>query len=465
MNQVDAKPKWASSQTLEQQVQLVNKARSLFSSNHRRTFGQIENEAKFKSVMDKIAEMDFETKAIVSDSKLIEELEAIVLIGRPVYTVENDAIDLDQRPTSHWGPYSEEWKRLLSPHLDKIASNIQRVGRIEIFNPDYSRDHRERFMGTCSLVAPNIVLTNRHVAETFAYANGTFQPGVRARVDFVEEQHRDPDNEFIVTRVIEMGTTYDYALLEIEGDSSLPDPLQIKSRSSFPFLEGNPYVYIVGYPAFDSRNPSNLQMQIFDSVFDVKRLSPGELKRIVKDPPYVGRPQRDLTLEFDYTSLGGNSGSPVFDLDTGLILGLHYAGKYETANYGVPVWEIQQRILSASRERRYSVSISNMYLPSIDTEQSRNISEFIEDIKNIARSRGLVIRGLDVTKDLQYPDENCMLGANRNGLHTPVLEGPVHIPPAPPPLPPVNVPTGINIGRATISPTGNPIGLNINVRF
>jgi endonuclease G len=42
----------------------------------------------------------------------------------------------------------------------------------------------------------------------------------------------------------------------------------------------------------------------------------------------------------DATTLGGNSGSCVFDRDTGKAVGLHFAGDYRIANYAVPVAEV-----------------------------------------------------------------------------------------------------------------------------
>jgi endonuclease G len=42
----------------------------------------------------------------------------------------------------------------------------------------------------------------------------------------------------------------------------------------------------------------------------------------------------------DCTTLGGNSGSAVIDVATGLVVGLHFGGEYVVANYAVPSWEL-----------------------------------------------------------------------------------------------------------------------------
>ena len=41
-------------------------------------------------------------------------------------------------------------------------------------------------------------------------------------------------------------------------------------------------------------------------------------------------------MEHDASTLGGNSGSAVIDLETGEAVGLHFAGSYLQANYAVP---------------------------------------------------------------------------------------------------------------------------------
>ena len=43
-------------------------------------------------------------------------------------------------------------------------------------------------------------------------------------------------------------------------------------------------------------------------------------------------------IEHDCSTLGGNSGSPVVDLETHQVIGLHFGGRFGVRNYAVPLW-------------------------------------------------------------------------------------------------------------------------------
>ena len=85
------------------------------------------------------------------------------------------------------------WKERVSTARERLEQVIPSIGRIEL------RGHpRFQWMGTGWLVAPRVIVTNRHAAETFAYSEGEglefgFDPigkRIRARIDFYEEADR-----------------------------------------------------------------------------------------------------------------------------------------------------------------------------------------------------------------------------------------------------------------------------------
>ena len=79
------------------------------------------------------------------------------------------------------------------------------------------------------------------------------------------------------------------------------------------------------------RNPNTAALELlYKDVYDVKRCAPG----MVKDADAA-------RFKHDATTLGGNSGSPVVDLSSGLVVGLHYEGLYRIANYAVPVEKLR----------------------------------------------------------------------------------------------------------------------------
>jgi len=119
-------------------------------------------------------------------------------------------------------------------------------------------------------------------------------------------------------------TEPDFALLRVVKQDAAPklDLLGGSHRT-----EPHTPVAVVGYPAEDgSRNDRALMDQVFRGQYEVKRLAPGFV---------TARADNDIVLMADYSSLGGNSGSPVIALDSGKVLGLHFAGRFMENNYAV----------------------------------------------------------------------------------------------------------------------------------
>lgn len=248
-------------------------------------------------------------------------LEAIILLeGRPPLFVQNG--DFVMVPP--------EWT-ILDDHRAAIRQNIARVGRIEVEgHPDFA------WLGTGFLAGPDAIITNRHVAAEFAAADGpgwTFQAGMSARLDFNEEHGALAPREFAITGIIGIHDQHDLAVLRVEpsgGSGNLPDPLVVASAPPGGVVGRK--VYVIGYPAWDGRRNDPAQMrQLFANTFDVKRLQPGQI---------TDWPGRGEVIHHDCSTLGGNSGSPVVDLDTHQVVGLHFRGRYLVTNNAVPLWRL-----------------------------------------------------------------------------------------------------------------------------
>lgn len=251
-------------------------------------------------------------------------LEAIVLReGRPALLVQ--AGDFAATVPAEW--------QVLDAHRAAIREAIGRVGRIEVSgHPDLD------WLGTGFLVAPDIVMTNRHVAREFAALRDpgwSFISGRGAQWDLVEEQGSTEHVEFEVTEVIAIhdADDVDLALLRVaqtDGAAALPDPLTLAARQ--PSEVVGRAVYLLGYPAWDGRrNDPGDMARIFQEIYNVKRLQPGRVTVSFDS---------SLLLRHDCSTLGGNSGSPVIDLETNQVLGLHFGGRYLEGNNAVPSWRL-----------------------------------------------------------------------------------------------------------------------------
>ncbi len=200
--------------------------------------------------------------------------------------------------------------------------------------------------GTGFVVAKDLVLTNRHVAETFAAANGdgtfrlkthpaTGQPA-RVTVDFTVDRCSMAARPCRVTEVIhiEPDPGPDVALLRVTGE--VPARLELETIAPSEPLSGR-MIVVVGYPFSDSRNPFDIQSQVFGFEFGVKRLAPGMLME------GSGRPlaaEQEALLLHDCSTLGGCSGAAVVDMSTNRVVGIHFGGRFQENNFAWPMWRV-----------------------------------------------------------------------------------------------------------------------------
>jgi V8-like Glu-specific endopeptidase len=250
-------------------------------------------------------------------------LEAIILLtGRPALLIQNGDF---LAPPQKWAA--------LNDVRDQIKQVIARVGRIEVSNnPNFD------WLGTGFLAGADSVITNRHVAMEFSRNTGgtwSFRAPMAARIDFREELGGEDPMEFKVIEIVGIHEDHDMAILRVEptaGTTSLPDPLPVSKAA--PSSLGGHQVYVIGYPAWDGRrNDPEPMLRIFSNIFNVKRLQPGEIS---------GEAVASFEFFHDCSTLGGNSGSPVLDLETHKVVGLHFGGKYLEKNHAVPLWTLQQ---------------------------------------------------------------------------------------------------------------------------
>jgi endonuclease G, mitochondrial len=251
--------------------------------------------------------------------------ETIVLkFGRPSLLIQNDQFEM---------PESEIWIDRLTQFKNSIYNNILSIGRIELVgHSTYD------WVGTGWLYEnTGLLITNRHVAEVFAAKrNGKFSfrqnlegKTLKSYIDFKEEFKVDKEAIFKIIDIVYIASDDepDVAILEVklENEENMKLPMGLSIEDNMPTMDS--FVYTIGYPAKDSRIvDSNLMEEIFKNVYDVKRLAPGKITNIMTD---------NYESHHDCSTLGGNSGSPVIDLITGKVVGLHHAGTYRKYNWAV----------------------------------------------------------------------------------------------------------------------------------
>ncbi len=270
-----------------------------------------------------------------------EAMHALVhLLLRPALRVTGGAIPA----------IPDSWPRLKSAH-DLVMSRTRSVGRIDT--------HDRAHVGTGWFAAKDILLTNRHVAGVLCGLDIRTDPTWIDKLPAAVEAKnnvwdKDPTLRAVwdpaevpgpastvtgsITRIRAWHPLLDMALLDVTGIAE-SSGLALNIRAVPPAELAGHDVYLAGYPAVNP--PYGLSKQVADLLFPdatevgLKRVSPGQLTGLAADLPVArNRPRQ----RHDGSTLGGSSGSPVFDFDTHSVVAIHYAGQYGVENSAVPFW-------------------------------------------------------------------------------------------------------------------------------
>ena len=217
------------------------------------------------------------------------------------------------------------------------------------------------YAGTGFLVGGETVMTNCHVARVFSQLGSdgdwSFQPGLDVHLDFFEDPEARPADAASGGDVRIDSVIGIHPGLDLAAGPGLAKPLTVMSRDPGP-LEGRS-LYVLGYPAPDYRNETVVQRSIFGDQYFVKRLQPGAAMTPPSDaiiptgPCSTGAGPDDLMFH-DASTLGGNSGSCVVDLDTNQVIGLHFAGMYMQYNEALALWRLVDDPLLASAQVNFA---------------------------------------------------------------------------------------------------------------
>ncbi len=269
--------------------------------------------------------------------------EAIIrAIARPVIRIlDNQLVEADI-PTS-------TLRDQLNPHLGTINKLVQSVGRIGV-----NGHRRFSWIGTGWVIDEDIIVTNRHVAKLFSqhtgiaysFRQGIFGTPMEASIDFFEEDGSNREDAFQFNKVLYIepdgGPDLAFVMIKWENDAKKREQIGLSDN----ILDRDRQIAVIGYPAKDSRTRMPEEMdRIFGNKYNVKRFSPGYV---------ISSSDRAGLLTHDCTTLGGNSGSVVLDIENGEAIALHYGGREEEANYAVLASVIIDRLNEVKRGTAFS---------------------------------------------------------------------------------------------------------------
>lgn len=284
-------------------------------------------------------------------------LEAIIRrFTRPVMLVQDDTCG----PVPDHFENSEVIRSRVDTGMAAINAAIPSIGRVDLLN------HRLDFAGTGWMVGPDILVTNRHVAREFAEKHDDgfrFLPlrgggFTGSTIDWYREYDRGARaTQVRVEEIVWIAEPddFDVAFLRLAEPSGnelgLPRPLDLMDAEGIERLRAEmtrpdgtaadlPWVAVIGYPAQSPWNNPQDQQRIFDGIYGYKRLAPGQI---------IGLQRDGGLLHHDATTLGGNSGSAVVDLASGLVVGLHFQGIETKQNDAVTSTIVRERLREHAR--------------------------------------------------------------------------------------------------------------------
>ena len=297
--------------------------------------------------------MVVESVPTIQEPEVERHVEELVILteGRPSMLIRNDDYDL-----SLYESLPNIFHQLLEDNRDTVSRAIGAVGRIEVWNHP-----RRAWIGTGFIAdagdGQNVLITNRHVADEMAYRrdDGSFQfvesmlgdSPISASLDLKEEVAFDGSDTPYAVPIrevlnIEPSDGFDLAFLllgEIPATLGV-EPLKLDNSSG----NGDRAVPVaaIGYPSKDTRETSlEIVLNLLGDIYNKKRLAPGVVKTF-----------EDGRLTHDCSTLGGNSGSPLINLESGRVVGVHYGGTFPNAkNVAVPIERVQERLHHALATR------------------------------------------------------------------------------------------------------------------
>ena len=263
----------------------------------------------------------------------------ILLVARPAIFVRKG--DVKERP--------ENWRKEMEKNAEVLPRITAGVGRIE------TAEHAWR--GTGFNVGSKRVLTNNHVlcalfgvplnqwqtspdefAKLCKSHSTKWSKKSKSESPFFElrgELGSKDSSTARVTRVLGHHLEVDMAVLEIDEDpkDSRRLPLAKEELTTF---KGR-HVYALGYPMGDpnKKTPDPVFKRIFgadEKSLGTKRFSPGTVLE------WGGA----NNFTHDASTLAGSSGSAIVDFEKKRVVGLHYAGFYNSHNNAVPLWKFRE---------------------------------------------------------------------------------------------------------------------------
>jgi S1-C subfamily serine protease len=238
------------------------------------------------------------------DPRGLAALELMIKIMRPSVLIQAGKLEALDDQAARTFP---DWN-LFGPRFKPVEFS---VGVID--------DDSNQGVGTGFLVGPDAVVTNAHVVSFLSRGTMLLAKG-QAKINFRSEYKDYTQDIYDILTVISVHPTCDLAMLRIQPPEKASHPAMSFGPDALP----GSAVVAVGFPFEDKRNPLFIS-GIYQGKYGVKRAAPGKVVSVSRD-----------AMTHDCSTLGGNSGSPLLDMKTAEIVGVHSEGIFMYTNQAIP---------------------------------------------------------------------------------------------------------------------------------
>ncbi len=236
--------------------------------------------------------------------KAVGALEAVVMANaRPILNLDGG---------SSWGDGENLWSQRFLAAREHLLRASRAVGCVV---PD-GKD--QPYVGTAFAVAPHLAVTASHVAD--ALQGRESAPSTRGWIDFADRTGAQA-SRIEIAGVHRVHPNWRFAFLSLKKEVAADSVLGIADPGVRDRLQDR-VVVVVGYPMMGGSGS--------------KQMMPGKLQGMGEYDEYA------RVIRHDASTLAGCSGGPLIDMETGLVIGMHFAGRPQDSNYAAPAWEFKR---------------------------------------------------------------------------------------------------------------------------
>jgi endonuclease G len=289
-------------------------------------------------------------------------LEQAIRLMRPSLLCDRDGLTVL--------PFEGNWLANLWPHFQHVLKTIQpSICRLDRIDEPNRKKQGMSSWGTGFLVAPDLLMTACHVVNELSHGSGVLENG-QAQAEFEGYYGQAKSLICEITEVVKLSLQLDLALLRIESGK-----LDFNSRALMldkisRYVPEFP-VCTIGYPLNDPRNPMDFVSRLFEGKFGVKRAAIGEILST-----FVSH------FTHDCSTLGGNSGAPVIDINTGELCGVHVSGHALVENRAISAEVARDFFHSHQRPVKKSTSSScSIHERAAMTHDKRDFQKYLETLR------------------------------------------------------------------------------------